>query len=76
MKEFQIWMEGYSATGESCGAEFLGKQVADTFEYACIKKVGHALDRNKDGYRKIGGSLCAWGRRCFDNEADARRCFG
>lgn len=34
MKEWEIWMEGYSATGEHAGASFNGKFEGDTFDEA------------------------------------------
>lgn len=79
MKEFEIWIEGFSATGESSPATFHGKESGNTFEEACIKKVGRMLDKDEnqpDGYRRLEGRLCAWACRCFDNETDARKSFG
>ena len=36
MKEFEIWSEGYAATGERSGAYFHGKSTGETFNEACI----------------------------------------
>lgn len=35
MKEFEIWIEGYSITGNSSNASFIGKAMGETFEEAC-----------------------------------------
>jgi hypothetical protein len=37
MKEFEIWMGGYAATGEQAGASFLAKIEAETFHKAVEK---------------------------------------
>lgn len=36
MKEFEIWSEGYAATGEHSPAYFHGKAKGETFDEACI----------------------------------------
>lgn len=36
MKEFEIWIEGYAATGESSSASYLGKAKGNTFREACL----------------------------------------
>lgn len=48
-KEFEVWMEGYAASGEHSDASFLGKVVAENFDEACIKLQGKHLDKNSDG---------------------------
>lgn len=35
-KEFDIWIEGYAATGEHSPASYIGKAMGETFEEACI----------------------------------------
>lgn len=35
MKEYEIWIEGYSATGEHSDASFIGKAMGETFDEAC-----------------------------------------
>jgi hypothetical protein len=53
MKDFEIWIEGFAATGESSGAYFKGKVLAENFDEACIKLLGDRLDKNSDGsYRR------------------------
>lgn len=79
MKEYEVWIEGYVATGESEKAYCYGTVKANSFEEACIKLIGDQLakDENEpDGYGRHGGKLNVWARRCFDNEADARKSFG
>jgi hypothetical protein len=36
IKEFEIWIEGYAATGEHQKAHLIGKAKGKTFEEACI----------------------------------------
>lgn len=75
MKEFEIWMEGYAATGESSDAQFIGKIMAETFNEACEKLRPGELDKNEDGtYRYKTPSI--WARHLYDNETDARKAFG
>ena len=79
MKKFEIWTEGYAATGQSSTAKFHGTSEGKTFEEACIKKIGHKLDKDEnepDGYRRLRGKLCIWACCCFDNEKEARASFG
>lgn len=78
-KEFEIWTEGYAATGERGTATFHGRAIGETFEEACISLLPDRLDKDSnspDGYRRFGGRLSIWACRCFDNEADARKSFG
>ncbi len=62
MKEFEVWAEGYIATGESSSATLHGKVIAES---------------NPDGYRRNSkGNMCVWACGCYDNEAEARVYFG
>lgn len=86
MKEYEIWIEGYAATGERAGASYLGKAIGETFAEACrnfrepedvfnmgiqIRKKGDPLKLDEHyPYPSI------WACRLYDNEADARRFFG
>lgn len=36
MKNFQIWIEGYAATGEHSTASYVGESEGETFLDACI----------------------------------------
>lgn len=80
MKEFEIWSEGYAATGERGTAYFHGKAKGETFEEACKnfrdsdgEPLG--LDLNEDGSLRYDRPSI-WACRLFDNEADARKSFG
>lgn len=69
-KEYEVWSEGYQATGDSAGAVFHGRVVASSFKEACINYFG--IDNiyfNED-------NLTFWGCKLFDNEIDARKNFG
>lgn len=80
MKQFQVWTEGYAATGERSDAMLHGKVMAETFDEACIKLLGDSLDKDSskpDGYRRSSeGNMCVWACVCYDNEKDARSSFG
>lgn len=49
MKKFQVWIEGYAATGEHSPASLIGEVEAENFDEACIKLCGDKLDKNDDG---------------------------
>ena len=70
---YNVWMEGYAATGEYACATYLGNYTGKNFKEACIK----ALKRNKYdmSYYNEHANIY-WGCRLFPNEADARRSFG
>lgn len=80
MREFEVWTEGYAATGQSGKAIFHGKVMAKNFDEACIKLLGRSLakdDSQPDGYRRNSkGNMCVWICGCYDNEAEARASFG
>lgn len=74
---YQIWMEGYRATGEEQTASFLGTEEGGDFPEAvrlCISKKPEPywlqhLNTKVDPPQW-------WGCRLFDNETDARKSFG
>lgn len=75
---FELWVEGYSVTGQSAGAEFLGQVRGLDFNTAVAEYV-KTLDFDAASYWAFGHSLghwTRWGCRVYDNEADARRAFG
>jgi hypothetical protein len=80
MKEFEVWTEGFAATGQSSGATLHGKVMAENFDQACIKVLGSRLDKDEskpDGYsRNSEGNMCVWACGCYDNEKEARAYFG
>ena len=74
MHKYEVWREGYRATGEEGYASFIGSVYADSFKEAC-----DILCANRDD--KIYGrydseKLMVWACRLFDNEEDAKRSFG
>ena len=77
---FEVWMEGYMATGESALAHKVGEVLCKTFDEAVLilteGKVD--LDENEpDGLKRNStGNLCSWACAFYDNEADARKSFG
>ena len=71
MKVFEIWSEGFIATGDSGPATYHGTQVAETFRQACKLFFGEQNDANFNLDR-----LSYWGCGLFDNEKDARKAFG
>jgi hypothetical protein len=74
-----VWIEGYSATGEHATASYIGTCRAASFDEAVIKLVGRdQLDKigDTDELRYQSGRLSSWCMRYFNNEADARKSFG
>lgn len=87
LKEIQIWMEGYAATGESGTAKIIGSYMATSFDDA-IRQYNDEHSENpavyttpKDYQNKAAfvnrrSSWQIWACNLFDNEADARVAFG
>ena len=73
MPEFEIWMEGYEATGNSAHASYEGSFEAKSFRAACKMWANEKPDRLKYFDAK---DLDYWGCRLFDNEDDARKLCG
>ena len=71
--KYEVWNEGYSATGESGTAQFLGVHEVDTFKEAC-KKALIANDWEMEYYNEKTNTY--WGCSFYDNETDARKNFG
>lgn len=90
LKEYQVWSEGYSATGEHSGASLVGTAKARNFAHACdIVMCLHRLKwineiNNPDYTEYIGGhrwsynprELSDWACKLFWNETHARKSFG
>ena len=76
-KTFELWMEGYACNGNQAPAEFLGVFEANTFKEAC-DKWAETLKEDKKYYHSStdGKNSSYWGCHIFDNEHEARRCFG
>ncbi len=76
-KLWQVWTQGYAATGEREPATYHGEAQAENFVEACEIILGDNLDRESDGSLRIrNGRPSVWACGCFDNEADARKSFG
>lgn len=75
--EYEVWMEGYSCSGNHSGATFLGKFEGQTFAKACEKAVHENFgdDKEFEDYW-YAEELSYWSCRLYDNEADARQSFG
>lgn len=74
---YDIWVEGYIATGEHGLAQFLGTYPGESWDEAVQE-----WNRRKNydnGWGKLefrNGYWTVWGCRLFDNEADAREIYG
>ena len=70
---YEIWSEGYRATGESARAMCHGTAEGQTFQRACE----HFALENPEFSRYFNRvQLTYWGCRLFDNSVDARKSFG
>ena len=86
--EYDIWMEGYAATGESATATYLGKQKGRNFQDACMRywfkekikgyaeadKKNEYYDTKRWDYDPYNNSY--WACRLFQTEAEAREFLG
>jgi hypothetical protein len=87
MKDFEIWSEGYAATGERSGATKLWEGKAEDFDDA-IRQLNEAAITKYGKPSAAKGTVLdgrtmkpiddwrVWGCKLFDNEADARKSFG
>ena len=75
MKTWQVWSEGYMATGESSTATLHGTFDGETFKDAVIAFRDSLTDEYSKKCINID-KLTFWGCRFFDNESDARKSFG
>ena len=71
MKEYNVYIEGYSATGERGVAKLFGTAVAESFKDACGIVAEDPELEYYDPER-----LTYWGCRLFDNLKDAQKGFG
>lgn len=75
-KRWQIWCEGYLATGMEgipAKAHLFGEVEAETFQEACDNFFTRSAE-DKTLYHPSPPRY--WGCGLFDNEADARKNFG
>jgi hypothetical protein len=73
LQSWEIWSEGFSATGQHGTAQCFGTFQAETFKDACQQWVDADASRARV-FKK--DQLTFWGCRLFDNEAEARLRFG
>lgn len=92
MQKFEIWAQGYRATGEHSTAQFYGVIEAENFVEACKKRfegdpsfsVEEPIEITSEtarlGLKRMGinqETRCyLWICRLFDNETDARKAWG
>lgn len=72
-QEFEIWSEGFAATGESGPARFHGTSIGIDFKDSCIK---FSLANPKFLEYFDSSRMTYWGCELFDNEIEARKSFG
>jgi hypothetical protein len=70
---YQVWLEGYAATGERGTAQFFGTHRARSFTEA-VEYFVEVRKLNPELFDK--GRLMYWGCRFYDNERQAREHFG
>jgi len=87
---YEVWIEGYAATGEHETASLLGKAKARNFAQAChmvmaTKFLERTRVENSPEYKQYSTSsqwsydpstLSSWGCRLYWNEELARKSFG
>jgi len=66
IKEYDVWMEGYSITGNSAPACLLGTLKAGSFQEACDTLLEHDTLYNSM-------NLSRWGCRLYPSEEQARK---
>jgi hypothetical protein len=76
MMKIELWMEGYQATGDSSGAQFLGIFEAENLVSAAKIWVDSLPNRNDCFRISDDGIPTYWGCRFSDNEIGARGSFG
>lgn len=90
LKEYEVWMEGYAATGESGGAHLVGKVSARNFSQACHilmcrQYMEHVEKINNPAYSEYTdpgrwdydpSRKSYWGCRLYWNEHLAKKSFG
>lgn len=74
MKVYEIWLEGYAATGNRGTARYLGSSAGRSFKDACRRALISAGSDLKNYYDPVKNTY--WGCNFYDNEADARKYFG
>jgi hypothetical protein len=73
LNKYQIWIEGYAATGEHGTAQYHGEYEGETFGEAC-RNMMRDKKWPQDHYDSNHNTY--WACRFFDNETDARKSYG
>lgn len=73
VQEYEVWSEGFVATGESGTAVFHGRVSARTFNEACDKLAANDATFAQCYTPK---TLAFWGCRLFPTEKEARASYG
>ena len=71
--EYEIWTEGFRATGESGKATLMGTSKGKTFKEACIN-----FSKTDPDFRKFFDKkgLTYWGCRLYPTHSEAAKTFG
>ena len=72
-REYNVWNEGYAATGGSCDAQYVGVGIGESFEDAVKDAL---IKKGWDMYYYNEERNTYYGCRFFDNEHGARASFG
>lgn len=68
LEKFEVWSEGYEATGDRAPHQFMGEAVRETFQEACIA-VMNANRMNDVSFD--AQNLTYWGCRLFPTKQEA-----
>jgi len=73
MTTYEVWAEGFRATGNQDQAYYWGQAEGETFTEACqqLARINPAFAEYFDAER-----LTHWGCRLFPTEAEARQTYG
>lgn len=74
-QHWEVWTEGYRATGEEQGAVFHGIYRGETFQDALVAFRASLEDSRTEKLVNLAKGTF-WGCRFFDNETEARESFG
>jgi len=75
MSTYQVWTEGYAATGDNSGAQFHGNYEGESFKDAVIAFRDSIADERSKSLIDLD-RLTYWGCHFFDNAAEAQKSFG
>ena len=76
VRSFEIWSEGFAATGERATATFHGTARGATFEEACAAHFAVHGETNAGGDPFYNEERNTYFTKLHDNAVDARRAFG